>query len=54
MIGKSLMSFLFDASKLTVMLFVLLKSSIASPSMYGDKTVIIASDLVRAEDNFGS
>jgi hypothetical protein len=39
------------------MLFVLFKSSITSlnTSMYGDKTlVIIASDLVHAEENFGS
>jgi hypothetical protein len=43
-----------DASKLTVMLSVLLNSSITSPNMYGDKTlVIIASDLVRVEENFG-
>jgi hypothetical protein len=37
------------------MLLVLFKSSITSPNMYGDKTlVIIASDLVHAKENFGS
>jgi hypothetical protein len=37
------------------MLFALFKSHITSPNMHGDKMlVIIASDLVRAEENFGS
>jgi hypothetical protein len=45
------MSLLFDASELTLMLFVLFKSSITSSSMYVHKRlVIIASDLVRAEE----
>jgi hypothetical protein len=55
MIGKSMVYCLFDASTLTVMPFVLFNSSITSPNMYGDKTlVIVASDLVHAEENFGS
>ena len=53
-IGKSLMSFLLEASKLSVTLFASCKS-IASVITCGANTLqIIACDLVQAEENLGS
>ena len=49
------MSFLLEASKLSVTLFASCKSSITSDITCGANTLqIIACDLVRAEENSGS
>ena len=54
-IGKSLMSFLLQASKLSVTLFASCKSSITSVITCGANTLlIVACDLLRAEENLGS